>query len=328
MVAFWLLYVDHGWPTTQRPMLLPLLMLCLLPCLPPAQPNVITTTVGPMSISNSWSSSISSLSSLSSSMRPPQRMWDPDAGMVLGQGVGGSLDNVIITNVTTQLGQPVFLRCPMRNVAEKKKVSWIRRRDYHLLTSGTHTYSSDDRFTLVQEGRDWSLRIKFVQQRDQGEYECQVSTSNGRYGYLVGLTVVVPEAHIIGQADMHLQAGSTITLTCIIRKSLSTPKAIMWLHSGRLINYDKGRQGVHLTQDNRTSTLTISDASYHDAGNYSCTAPQTMPDTLQVFVSQGDKTAAIQRFGSTGKQSSVPGSCIFLAIAVNLYTIFTDTQWL
>ena len=77
------------------------------------------------------------------------------------------------------------------------KVSWIRQRDLHILTTGLFTYTSDQRFSVVHRpaemdhisdllGRsptnsygwyeDWILQIRYVQQRDAGVYECQVST--------------------------------------------------------------------------------------------------------------------------------------------------------
>lgn len=58
------------------------------------------------------------------------------------------------------------------------QVSWIRREDYHLLTVGLATYSSDARFLVehVRHLQNWGLQIKFVQFRDAGMYECQVST--------------------------------------------------------------------------------------------------------------------------------------------------------
>lgn len=58
-----------------------------------------------------------------------------------------------------------------------EQVSWIRRRDFQLLTVGLSTYSSDDRF-LVEHARHmghWSLRIKSVRDDDRGLYECQLS---------------------------------------------------------------------------------------------------------------------------------------------------------
>lgn len=60
---------------------------------------------------------------------------------------------------------------------QTRQVSWIRRRDFQLLTVGLSTYSSDDRF-LVEHARHmghWSLRIKSVRDDDRGLYECQLS---------------------------------------------------------------------------------------------------------------------------------------------------------
>lgn len=58
------------------------------------------------------------------------------------------------------------------------QVSWIRKKDLHILTSMTVTYTSDARFMVSnQPGTDdWNLHIEYVQPRDGGIYECQVNT--------------------------------------------------------------------------------------------------------------------------------------------------------
>ena len=58
------------------------------------------------------------------------------------------------------------------------QVSWLRGHDLHILTAGRYTYASDLRYeALHQEGTNqWTLSIKSVQPRDQGVYECQIST--------------------------------------------------------------------------------------------------------------------------------------------------------
>ncbi|KAA0202222.1 hypothetical protein HAZT_HAZT009955 [Hyalella azteca] len=57
-------------------------------------------------------------------------------------------------------------------------VSWVRRRDYHLLTVGPVAYSSDQRFSVryIKSEKDWQLHIRYVQKRDEGVYECQIAT--------------------------------------------------------------------------------------------------------------------------------------------------------
>uniref|UniRef100_A0A8D8FUJ5 (northern house mosquito) hypothetical protein n=1 Tax=Culex pipiens TaxID=7175 RepID=A0A8D8FUJ5_CULPI len=77
----------------------------------------------------------------------------------------------------SQVGSTAHIPCRIHHIGEGV-VSWIRRKDYHLLTVGLTTYSSDERFsaTHLQNSEDWTLQIKFVQDRDAGWYECQVST--------------------------------------------------------------------------------------------------------------------------------------------------------
>ena len=68
-------------------------------------------------------------------------------------------------------------RIQHNKLAYSLQVSWIRRRDFQLLTVGLSTYSSDGRF-LVEHARHmghWSLRIKSVRDDDKGLYECQLS---------------------------------------------------------------------------------------------------------------------------------------------------------
>ena len=60
------------------------------------------------------------------------------------------------------------------------KVSWIRRRgsEMSLLTTEQLVFSADSRFSVLHRERDssWSLVIRSVQERDGGEYLCQVNT--------------------------------------------------------------------------------------------------------------------------------------------------------
>ncbi|CAD0205677.1 unnamed protein product [Chrysodeixis includens] len=52
------------------------------------------------------------------------------------------------TVVTSQTGSTALLPCVIRNIGDGI-VSWIRRKDYHLLTVGLTTYSSDQRFQAI-----------------------------------------------------------------------------------------------------------------------------------------------------------------------------------
>lgn len=70
------------------------------------------------------------------------------------------------------------------------KVSWIRKRDLHILTMGSTVYSNDRRVQVVHPNRtessrnnnrdDWLLHIHQAQPSDSGIYECQINTEPKR----------------------------------------------------------------------------------------------------------------------------------------------------
>lgn len=72
------------------------------------------------------------------------------------------------------------------------QVSWVRRKgdELNLITFGRHTYSSDSRYSLEYIApNDWQLLIQYANERDEGHYECQIS-SHPPLVLLVYLTVV------------------------------------------------------------------------------------------------------------------------------------------
>ncbi|CAG9563665.1 unnamed protein product [Danaus chrysippus] len=213
-------------------------------------------------------------------------------------------------DIMVQLGGVAFLHCPVRNLGELG-VSWVRRRDWHIISSGVFMYTNDERFQVLHsEGSDdWILQIKYVQKRDNGTYECQVSTGSGTLSRLVHLHIVVPEAFILGADEYHVDAGSTINLVCIIEKSPVPPQYVFWYHNARMINYDASRGvTVSTAPGARTqSALAIRAAGPAHSGNYSCRAANTEPAHIYVYVSEGsDKMAAtLSRNASEHPQSLV-----------------------
>lgn len=60
------------------------------------------------------------------------------------------------------------------------QVSWVRRRDdqLHLITFGSSIYISDSRYSLeFKEPNDWQLHIQYANERDEGQFECQINTN-------------------------------------------------------------------------------------------------------------------------------------------------------
>ncbi|CAH2089797.1 unnamed protein product [Euphydryas editha] len=54
--------------------------------------------------------------------------------------------NNSVSNVTAQLGGTAYLHCLVGHLSERGQVSWIRKRDWHILSSGKFTYTNDERF--------------------------------------------------------------------------------------------------------------------------------------------------------------------------------------
>ncbi|XP_073971278.1 lachesin-like isoform X2 [Rhodnius prolixus] len=234
-----------------------------------------------------------------------------------------TFDNNTVVNNTVQLGGTAFLHCRVRNLGERT-ITWVRRRDWHILTSGVFTYTNDERFQVLHsEGSDdWTLQIKYVQKRDNGTYECQVATSAGIMSHFVNLDIVVPEAFIVGATEYHVVLGGTINLVCVIEKSPTPPQYVLWYHNSKMINYDTSRGGVQVRTEQGQKTeshLTIHDSKYSDSGNYTCSASNTQPAYIHVFVSEGDKMAAISRRKSSSSGAIISAAVWYIALPVLLH---------
>ena len=65
-------------------------------------------------------------------------------------------------------------------------MSWIRRRDWHIMSVGETVYTSDDRVVVTHKkhAAAWTLQFKFAKQRDEGVYECQVDRDSRHLEHL------------------------------------------------------------------------------------------------------------------------------------------------
>ncbi|XP_053611300.1 hemicentin-2-like [Plodia interpunctella] len=218
--------------------------------------------------------------------------WEP-----LGQPY---FDNSTKREATAAVGQPAYLHCKVRNLADRA-VSWIRKRDLHILTVGVHTYSSDARFAALHaDGSDeWTLRVAPAQPRDSGAYECQVSTEP-KISLSFRLTVVVSKAEILSGPELFVRAGSDINLTCVAKYAPDPPSFIYWYRGEQVVNYaQRGGISVETEQRTRTSRLLIARAAPHDSGNYTCAPSSSESASVIVHVLSGERPAAMQSSGST-----------------------------
>ncbi|XP_024882598.1 uncharacterized protein LOC112461547 isoform X1 [Temnothorax curvispinosus] len=207
--------------------------------------------------------------------------------------------------LTVAIGQAAVLLCRVKNLGNRT-VSWIRKRDLHILTSMSVTYTGDARFTVVgnPETDDWNLRIDYVQPRDAGIYECQVNTEPKIYR-AVALKVLDIQARITGSQELYIRKGSTISLTCIIELQDLPPSNVTWYHAGVVIDFDGPRGGVSLETEKgkrgTTSKLLITRAQLNDSGNYTCASSKVTPASVMVHVLNGEQNTG----GNIGSEGEV-----------------------
>ncbi|XP_065572504.1 zwei Ig domain protein zig-8-like [Artemia franciscana] len=223
-----------------------------------------------------------------------------------------------ITSTVAQLGESAFLSCIVPRRPEIT-VSWVRLKDWRILTSETQVYYKDERFRLAHESPDtWTLVIKFVKKEDEGLYDCQMSTRHGVASKRFQLTVVVPEATILNGEDLFVSAGSPFTLTCMVKEAILPPHYVLWYHESRLLNYAEQVGPLHRTSavvdldpgPPTVSRLTVPVAQRQDSGKYTCRPSNAHPVAVQVHVAQGNEMAAIQATDGSGTWSSSADSQI------------------
>lgn len=234
-------------------------------------------------------------------------------GMGGGGASGGELpphfDPTSPTQIKAQMGSSAYLPCKIKNLGDKT-VSWIRNRDAHILSVDRYTFISDARFMAWHEAvtQTWTLQIKFVQARDAGSYECQLSTEP-KMSHFVHLTVVSPKVTIPGGSELHVRSGSTVTIKCVVSHALHPPNYVFWYHEDNRVSESSwaGVQQTPLTEVSEealVAALTITSADQQHAGNYTCAPAALTPvsATLHVLLN-GERPAAMQH-GTSGADAA------------------------
>ncbi|XP_063842733.1 uncharacterized protein LOC135090204 [Scylla paramamosain] len=162
------------------------------------------------------------------------------------------------TESRVQVGASVTLHCPAHDVGENT-VSWIRRRDYHLLTVGDTSYTSDERFQVryVKQEKDWQLHILYVQARDDGVYECQV-TSHPPVSLMSTLHVHEATSEILGGPEKYVRVGSSLRLVCVLKGNTEPPAYVFWYHGRHMINLPRHQGGASREQWGTQRSLPVS----------------------------------------------------------------------
>ncbi|XP_047501988.1 hemicentin-1-like [Penaeus chinensis] len=244
---------------------------------------------------------------------PPSRpapMWDQPL-------LKPYFDNSTKDSIVGAVGRSAFLHCRVKHLGDRA-VTWIRKKDVHVLTVGLFTYTKDARFTALhsESSDDWTLRIDSAQISDSGTYECQVSTEP-KISRAFRLQVVESEAHIAGPRELHMVSGSNINLTCSVTGSPEPPQYIYWYQGTKLINYSS-RGGISVVTDkhSRTSKLVVTRATTADSGNYTCAPANAEPASISVYIINGEYPEAMQGGESTSVHCQSFASLLLLGYTV------------
>ncbi|XP_064082266.1 lachesin-like [Macrobrachium nipponense] len=247
----------------------------------------------------------------------------PPAPYLMSQGPGRAMNaptgptgpyfltSGIKRNVTTTVDQTAYLHCHVAQLGDEAQVSWIRKRDLHVLSSGVVVFASDQRFRVLhpEDSDRWTLQIKYAQIRDAGIYECQVNTEP-KISMSYFLSVVEARATILGPKIV--KAGSTVNLTCVINQP-SSQSLVYWYHNREILDYE-GSVSINTKADGEqtTSRLTITKATTKHSGNYTCwpTLAQATSTIVNV-VEEGEQPAAMQT-GVASRLGESLGVCLLL----------------
>ncbi|XP_065225793.1 uncharacterized protein LOC135849338 isoform X2 [Planococcus citri] len=193
--------------------------------------------------------------------------------------------------IVSRPGESISLPCSVKYLGDNV-VSWIRRRDLKILTSGMVKFTGDKRFHIdhsQEEANNWTLILDDVQNSDSGFYECQINTEpnlkravlllvfsgNGVSDYSDreenrdGLPFQI--ASILGPSERFVHYGSTVTLSCYIKINDSSRfpleesyfsnyrRLVKWLHYSDLLTIESSRGGVGggISIDTRVSSTSI-----------------------------------------------------------------------
>ncbi|KAL4713757.1 hypothetical protein ACJJTC_004288 [Scirpophaga incertulas] len=261
--------------------------------------------------------------SLVKSMHKVKKMYRDSASSAANRlSAKGGKNGIFLTeNCTTviaQIGTTAILHCEVSDITENT-VTWIRKKDYSLLSVGLVTYSADSRFFSAhgRHVKDWALHIRFATSADGGYYECQVPT-HPPTSIFFKLVLVAAYAEIVGESEKIIHEGSMLRLVCVVKRSTEPPSYVFWYFENRMINYDQN--GVNVHNGRQTSELVIGKAEPKHAGNYTCVPANAKAASVTVHVVQSETPAAMQH-GNNSASKHLMESLSILLIILSVLTV-------
>ena len=163
-------------------------------------------------------------------------------------------------NLSAAPGTTVVLPCRVMHIGSAS-LSWLRRPQLTVLSSGNTLFSSSPRLRLLHSpgSPDWTLQIGPLVHEDEGTYECQVNTEP-KLSRTVQLNVMsgsqlselertgpgpalalqgdssmvrLQKTEILSPDTMRVYEGGTATLECVVTEHEVAPAYFTWSASSR-----------------------------------------------------------------------------------------------
>ncbi|XP_059382356.1 neural cell adhesion molecule 1-like isoform X10 [Carassius carassius] len=172
-------------------------------------------------------------------------------------------------NATADIKQSVTLACYADGYPEPT-VTWAR---------GNIVLESDGKYSLNEDGSE--LTIKDVTKLDDGDYQCIARNKAGERSKEVSLNVFVQPKITFLENQTASELEEQITLTCEATGD-PTPN-IIWSFGRRVFteNEQSLDGNVIVRSDARVSSLTLKYVQFTDAGQYLCTARNSIGQDIQ-----------------------------------------------
>lgn len=223
-----------------------------------------------------------------------------------GEGPPTIMYNMSSTNVSVSRGGRAHLHCTIHN-ALRKTISWVRLKNMSnpgLLTVGQFVFSNDRRIgvNIAPATQQWSLTIMTAGLEDSGWYECQVNTVP-HISHQVYLNVIEPTCSISGEKSVYLNVGSSHSINCTV-VSPEPPHHIFWYFNHQPLPHKMDWVVSSLLNANSSwSVVQVGKVRLKHSGTYECRPSNSVPDSVNLIVLDGELHAAMQSNSADQKYS-------------------------